>query len=65
MASCTPCWTSARLPQLSTTAPGLEGPAWIEGAAQVRQRNLRCRVTPLNQNPVWQPQDKMTMSDAI
>ena len=36
-------------------------PAWIEGAAQVRQRNLRCRVTPLKQNPVWQPQGIMTM----
>ena len=35
---------------------------WIEGAAQVRQRNLRCRVTPLEQNPVWQPQGKMIMS---
>ena len=33
-----------------------------EGAAQVRQRNLKCRVMPLEQNPVWQLQGKMTIS---
>ena len=35
---------------------------WIEGAAQVRQRNLWCRITSLEQKPVWQPQGKLTMS---
>ena len=37
-------------------------PGWIESAAQVRQRNLKCRIVPLKQNPVWQPQGKMTIS---
>ena len=37
-------------------------PGWIEGAAQVRQRNLRCRITPFPRRSVWKPQGKMTMS---
>ena len=37
-------------------------PGWIESAAQVQQRNLKCRIAPLNRDPVWQPQGKMTMS---
>ena len=37
-------------------------PGWIEGAAQIRQRNLRCRITPFPRKSVWRPQGKMTMS---
>ena len=37
-------------------------PGWIEGAAQIRQRNLRCRITPFHRKSVWRPQGKMTMS---
>ena len=37
-------------------------PGWIEAAAQLRQRNLRCRNTPFAQKPAWQSQGKMTMS---
>ena len=37
-------------------------PGWIEGAAQIRQRNLRCRITPFPRRSVWRPQGKMTMS---
>ena len=36
-------------------------PGWIEGAAQIRQRNLRCRITPFPRRSVWRPQGKMTM----
>ena len=35
---------------------------WIEGAAQIRQRNLQCRVTPFPRKSAWKPQGKMTMS---
>ena len=37
-------------------------PGWIEGAAQIRQRNLQCRVTPFPRKSAWKPQGKMTMS---
>ena len=37
-------------------------PGWIEGAAQIRQRNLRCRITPFPRRSVWKHQGKMTMS---
>ena len=37
-------------------------PGWTEGAAQIRQRNLRCRLTPFPRKSVWRPQGKMTMS---
>ena len=37
-------------------------PGWIESAAQVRHRNLKCRIAPFKRDPVWQPEGKMTMS---
>ena len=37
-------------------------PGWIEGAAQIRQRNLQCRVTSFPRKSAWKPQGKMTMS---
>ena len=37
-------------------------PGSMEGAAQIRQRNLRCRITPFPQKSVWRLQGKMTMS---
>ena len=37
-------------------------PGWIEGAAQIRQRNLQCRITPFPRRSAWKPQGKMTMS---
>ena len=33
-------------------------PGWIEGAAQIRQRNLQCRVTPFPRKSAWKPQRK-------
>ena len=36
-------------------------PGWIEGAAQIRQRNLQCRITPFPRRSAWKPQGKMTM----
>ena len=40
-------------------------PSWIEDAAQVRQRNLRCRIMPVKQEVICQPLGKMTMSGDI
>ena len=40
-------------------------PGWIEGAAQIRQRNLQCRVTPFPRKSAWKPQGKMTMSGGM
>ena len=37
-------------------------PGWIEGAAQIRQQKLQCRVTPFSRKSAWKPQGKMTMS---
>ena len=37
-------------------------PGWIEGAAQIRQRNLQCQVTTFPRKSAWKPQGKMTMS---
>ena len=37
-------------------------PGWIEGAAQIRQRNLQSRVTPFPRKSAWKPTRKMTMS---
>ena len=37
-------------------------PGWIEAAAQIRQRNLQCRITSFARKSTWQPQGKMTMS---
>ena len=37
-------------------------PGWIEEAAQIRQRNLLCRITPFPRRSIWRPQGKMTMS---
>ena len=37
-------------------------PGWIDSATQVRQRNLKCRISPFNRDPVWQPEGRMTMS---
>ena len=37
-------------------------PGWVEGAAQIRQRNLQCRVTPFPRMSAWKPQGKMTVS---
>ena len=37
-------------------------PGWIEGAAQIRQRNLQSRVTPFPRKSAWKPTGKMTMS---
>ena len=37
-------------------------PGWIEGAAQIRQNNLQCRITPFPRRSAWKPQGKMTMS---
>ena len=37
-------------------------PGWIEGAAQIRQRNLQSRITPFPRKSAWKPQRKMTMS---
>ena len=37
-------------------------PGWIEGAAQIRQRNLQCRITLFPRRSAWKPQGKMTMS---
>ena len=37
-------------------------PGWIEGTAQIRQRNLQCRITPFPRRSAWKPQGKMTMS---
>ena len=37
-------------------------PGWIEAAAQIRQRNLQCRITPFARKSTWQPQGKMTIS---
>ena len=37
-------------------------PGWIEGAAQIRQRNLQCRITPFPRKSTWKPQGKMKMS---
>ena len=37
-------------------------PGWIEGAAQIRQGNLQCRITPFPRRSAWKPQGKMTMS---
>ena len=37
-------------------------PGWIEGAAQIRQRNLQCRITAFPRRSAWKPQGKMTMS---
>ena len=37
-------------------------PGWIEGATQIRQRNLQCRITPFPRRAAWKPQSKMTMS---
>ena len=34
-------------------------PGWIEGAAQIRQRNLQCRITPFPRRSAWKPQGKM------
>ena len=37
-------------------------PGWIEGATQIRQKNLQCRITPFPRRAAWKPQSKMTMS---
>ena len=37
-------------------------PQWISVAAQVRDRNLSRRMTPIQYEPVWSPQGRMTMS---
>ena len=37
-------------------------PGRIEGAAQIRQRNLQCRITRFPRRSAWKPQGKMTMS---
>ena len=37
-------------------------PGWIEGAAQIRQRNLQSRVVPFPRKSAWKPTGKMTMS---
>ena len=37
-------------------------PGWIKGAAQIRQRNLQCRITPFPRRSAWKPQGKITMS---
>ena len=37
-------------------------PGWNEGAAQIRQRNVQCRVTPFPRKSAWKPQGQMTMS---
>ena len=37
-------------------------PGWIEGAAQIRQRNLQSRVIPFPRKSAWKPTGKMTMS---
>ena len=37
-------------------------PKWISVAAQVRDRNLSRRMAPLQYEPAWRPQERMTMS---
>ena len=37
-------------------------PQWISVAAQVRDRNLSRRMAPIQYEPVWRPQGRMTMS---
>ena len=37
-------------------------PGWVEGAAQIRQRNLQCRITPFPRRFAWKPQGKTTIS---
>ena len=37
-------------------------PKWISVAAQIRNRNLSRRMAPLQYEPVWRPQGRMTMS---
>ena len=37
-------------------------PGWIEGAAQILQRNLQCRITPFPRRSAWKLQGKTTMS---
>ena len=32
-------------------------PGWIESAAQIRQRNLQCRITPFPRRSAWKPQE--------
>ena len=38
-------------------------PQWISVAAQVRDRNLSRRMAPIQYEPVWRPQGRMTMSE--
>ena len=35
---------------------------WISVAAQIRDRNLSRRMAPLQYEPAWRPQGRMTMS---
>ena len=37
-------------------------PNWISVAAQIRDRNLSRRMAPLQYEPAWGPQGRMTMS---
>ena len=36
-------------------------PKWISVAAQIRDRNLSRRMAPLQYEPAWRPQGRMTM----
>ena len=38
---------------------------WIEVAAQMRRRNMSCPMAPLQFEPAWNPQGKMTMSGDV
>ena len=38
-------------------------PQWFSVAAQVRDRNLSRRMAPIQYEPVWRPQGRMTMSE--
>ena len=37
-------------------------PQWVSVAAQVRDRNLSRRMAPIQYEPVWRPQGRMTLS---
>ena len=37
-------------------------PKWISVAVQIRDRNLSRRMAPLQHEPAWRPQGRMTMS---
>ena len=40
-------------------------PQWIRVAAQVHDRNLFRRMAPIQYEPVWRPQGRMTMSEEM